>query len=678
MPLNVNENPLHSISLHTTLQSDSTPTSFPPWQPSRALSHLNNCFQKEILYMFPCVPCSHCSILMLPNQAMWVEFNINESYDLLRAFPLLSLTKHPSKMNHVAVYASCKTTAKHRSAPTVAPIPDELNNVPMYHRWWLSPIHLSCSLGRAESSNQFTHYRHLTGDFGLSRNIRALYLYFAFLDKSISALIENNIIRADLPDPVSEPILYNLVYTHQIHQCCPDKCNGPPLPGEQCNKKFPAPLSHYTYLNPSSLRYTYRRTKEEDRWVVPNHAPTLLLWQGHCNFQYVSSKSFAKYMTKYITKPEQPGLFELREHNAYRSHILAQRLGSMELIILLLGYKICCSSIAVQYLPSSPPNMRAKSIKPIYLLENNESNPYWNDAINKYFSSESYFYQQLLTLMPWRNEQELLGQYPNYRAYYQAKFPEQYAREIQYVHQSSRTQFLRFSYNYRRIIDHIVNDMPQNITLIIRKQLESLIRYTSSVPRNSLLETPTDQYTVFNILTSAWEKIKNLSLCSPTDTTHIVGFRAMADEINKLACLSFPSISQEFEPIISTAIDHINGEEYDPTENNRVFRHQTNLPPTLILQQDVAFPTTQTIISATIKKTTKHFHINGTPASRHQFPLQNAFALTVHKTQADDQMFAYGQSYVAFSRAPSWDSLNILSFELNAIRTDPAVTIEYQ
>ncbi|CAG8822975.1 9983_t:CDS:1, partial [Racocetra fulgida] len=69
----------------------------------------------------------------------------------------------------------------------------------------------------------------------------------------ISSLIECNIIRADLPDPQSEPVLYDLVCTHQVHQCHPDKCNGPPLPGEQCNKKFSAPLSAYTYLDPSSL-----------------------------------------------------------------------------------------------------------------------------------------------------------------------------------------------------------------------------------------------------------------------------------------------------------------------------------------------------------------------------------------------------------------------------------------
>ncbi|CAG8792713.1 7661_t:CDS:1, partial [Racocetra fulgida] len=212
----------------------------------------------------------------------------------------------------------------------------------------------------------------------------------------------------------------------------------------------------------------------------------------HCNFQYVSSKSFAKYMTKYIMKPERSELFELSEHNAYRSHVLARRLGTIELTILLLGYSICQSSIAVQYLPSLPPNIKTRSVKPIYLLNDDNSNPYWDDAIDKYFSrpndpifhnitypqfhqlyriqpnppnsnttywidlqrryvikrkksilvrfhhltaddGEPYFYQQLLLQLPWRNEQELLDQYPDYRSHYQSKFPEQYAISIQYL-----------------------------------------------------------------------------------------------------------------------------------------------------------------------------------------------------------------------------------------------------
>ncbi|CAG8781874.1 6810_t:CDS:1, partial [Dentiscutata erythropus] len=120
------------------------------------------------------------------------EFNNNETYDLLKAFPSLLLTKHSSKPNHIPICASYKTTAKHYSAPTLDSISEELNNVPIYHCCWLSPIHLSYSLGCAESSNQFTHYCHLTSDFGLSKNICALHLYSGTLGAILDPNANNN------------------------------------------------------------------------------------------------------------------------------------------------------------------------------------------------------------------------------------------------------------------------------------------------------------------------------------------------------------------------------------------------------------------------------------------------------------------------------------------------------
>ncbi|PKY57323.1 hypothetical protein RhiirA4_280730, partial [Rhizophagus irregularis] len=72
---------------------------------------------------------------------------------------------------------------------------------------------------------------------------------------------------------------------------------------------------------------------------------------------------------------------------------------------------------------------------------------------------------------------------------------------------------------------------------------------------------------------------------------------------------------------------------------------------------------------------------------RHQFSIQNAFALTVHKTQGltlpdvtvplDSQMFAAGQAYVAISRAKTWDSLTLTALDFDSIKTDEKVIMEY-
>jgi len=53
-----------------------------------------------------------------------------------------------------------------------------------------------------------------------------------------------------------------------------------------------------------------------------------------------------------------------------------------------------------------------------------------------------------------------------------------------------------------------------------------------------------------------------------------------------------------------------------------------------ILDQNVrvAFSIRGSIIDINICKQTHYFNINGSNCSRTQFPLQNSFALTVHKT----------------------------------------------
>src|SRR6266516_749511 len=195
------------------------------------------------------------------------------------------------------------------------------------------------------------------------------------------------------------------------------------------------------------------------------------------------------YVTKYITKSEPIGAFDLEEHDAYHQHIMARRIASLEIMILLLGYKLCRSSIAVDYLPSSPPFSRSKSIKPIHLILENDENPYWENAIDKYLkrpennifdditypkyhqqyqicqklanqnrqnwidlngryvikrqkdilvrfhhtsieSGEEFFYQQLLLRFPFRDETELLNNFATYKEHFQYKFPQEYEELI--------------------------------------------------------------------------------------------------------------------------------------------------------------------------------------------------------------------------------------------------------
>jgi hypothetical protein len=166
---------------------------FPPWQPSTKLHNLKNRFDKKILTQYPCVPCSYCSRLQYPTKAKW------ELYDSTFQYPLKSvyqndshveLVFHPddSKPDRIATCSSCHNSTNRFKIPIPDPIPIELQNVPLYHRIYLSPIHLSCSLGRVPNSNAYTNYRHLTGTFTYSKNINALALYSG----TVGAILSNS------------------------------------------------------------------------------------------------------------------------------------------------------------------------------------------------------------------------------------------------------------------------------------------------------------------------------------------------------------------------------------------------------------------------------------------------------------------------------------------------------
>ena len=148
------------------------------------------------------------------------------------------------------------------------------------------------------------------------------------------------------------------------------------------------------------------------------------------------------------------------------------------------------------------------------------------------------------------------------------------------------------------------------------------------------------------------------------NTTNIVGYKQTANQINNVMCNMLPVTENKF--LISLAIDFIDNQQYNPDDSQRLFKKKTNFPSHLRLQQGArvmylknnlidqnicngtvgiitdinledlevrsAFSVIGGIVGIGIKKETITFLIDGKPSSRCQFPLQNAFALTVHKT----------------------------------------------
>jgi hypothetical protein len=206
-----------------------------------------------------------------------------------------------------------------------------------------------------------------------------------WVERDIGDLIKEEYIRADLPDPLVEPRLYELVKQHQLHTCKPSLCGGPVAAPGQCRKGFPARLADKTERRGNELRYTYKRVRLQDCWVVRYNPRLLEVWKAHCNVQYCTSGGLAKYISKYVSKVEPKSVVNLRSDNAVQEHLLARHMSAMEVMVLLLSFPIFRKSSSCIYLPTSMPTMRSSTVKPAWLMLGGDEDPYFQDALEKYF-----------------------------------------------------------------------------------------------------------------------------------------------------------------------------------------------------------------------------------------------------------------------------------------------------
>jgi len=196
-------------------------------------------------------------------------------------------------------------------------------------------------------------------------------------------------------------------------------------------------------------------------------------------------------------------------------------------MFLLLGETICNSSVQVRYLPTDPPTNRLHAIKPVSLISDNEDDPYWKDAVEKYFArpntdqfdgitypeyhknfristkittsknneiykddlnnyvvrrnspiivrhrylklqdAELFFYQQLLLTVPCRSEEELLGNYSSYRERYLNIHPEfQTALE-----QQTNTSEDRHQYIFQNQLNFIIGELVERLATVITPEI---------------------------------------------------------------------------------------------------------------------------------------------------------------------------------------------------------------
>src|SRR6185312_2514462 len=129
---------------------DNTTTDIPAWRPSRRLQKKLNQLFSDHYNQFPCLPCVYCGKLLYPEKALWITQENLSIYPLFRAYPsiLLNDIARTGTVNKLPTCRSCKKPSTRLQFSSLAPIPQEINDVPYSKRKYLSPIFLHSSLGR--------------------------------------------------------------------------------------------------------------------------------------------------------------------------------------------------------------------------------------------------------------------------------------------------------------------------------------------------------------------------------------------------------------------------------------------------------------------------------------------------------------------------------------------------
>jgi len=379
-------------------------------------------------------------------------------------------------------------------------------------------------------------------------------------EKSINQLIQEGFIRADIPDPEKEPKLHALVMKYQIHKCKSNICGGIG-PYGKCSKGFPADPSDRTYHQPPNPRYTYKRT-EQDIWVSPYNAELLLLWEGHLNVQFVTSQGLAAYITKYVTKSEPLSAVNVNGMTSMQKHVLARRIGSMEVMVLALGFDIFRSSSGSMYIPTALPEMRNFAVRPPMDIEYDPDNPYFPDALEKYFArpqsyevltyfqyfgqceitkarrynkngpregyqdqlgywvykrkkpviirssyrrlcdGESFFFIHLLYQYHWRSDQEILGGFTTYRERLFTLNPNLYDRVLRGQEEMAQAGHLALGREYLEMVQRVAETAPINAQHMISEQLRQLNTMTvPGIADAAAVNLRGDQYNCYTAIT---------------------------------------------------------------------------------------------------------------------------------------------------------------------------------
>ncbi|XP_044599590.1 uncharacterized protein LOC123275503 [Cotesia glomerata] len=143
----------------------------------------------------------------------------------------------------------------------------------------------------------------------------------------------DNIISAEIPDPSTDQLLFDIVTANMIHGPCGTfNRSSPCMSDGKCTKNFPKDFTNDTITNVDGYPIYRRRNPDnggqsfiknisntdidiDNRWVVPYSPLLSKTYNAHINVEFCSSVNSIKYICKYVHKGSDMAVFRVENTN---------------------------------------------------------------------------------------------------------------------------------------------------------------------------------------------------------------------------------------------------------------------------------------------------------------------------------------------------------------------------
>ncbi|XP_071579388.1 uncharacterized protein [Temnothorax nylanderi] len=146
-----------------------------------------------------------------------------------------------------------------------------------------------------------------------------------WLEQRIFSDMIDKVICAEIPDPLKDSLLHNIVKANMIHGPCGGlNYNSPCMKEGRCSKRYPRIFKNdtqtggdgypqYRRRSPADGGYTVEINGIEldNRWVVPYNPVLLRIFNAHINVELCNSVKSIKYICKYVNKGSDQAVFAL-------------------------------------------------------------------------------------------------------------------------------------------------------------------------------------------------------------------------------------------------------------------------------------------------------------------------------------------------------------------------------